>query len=569
MRPHCSGNPKTESPFLALRRCETGRMANAMTDAMANDTAQLQARTRSTRVYLDYYSLAEAPFAITPDPDFLFFSGSLQQILEKIHYAIDGRMGFVLLTGEVGTGKTTVCRTLLDRLDGKADTVYVVNPSVSGRELLSGILDDLNETVPPKATKKDLIDRLNNRLLENGVQRPLVVIIDEAQTMPPETLEDLRLLSNLETDKHKLIQVILSGQPELSGLLEKASLRQLRQRIAIHCRLTPLSADETGAYIARRLFVAGNQGQVRFSRSAIRLIHRRSCGIPRLINKICDFALTAGYVTDTSTIGTPHVRKALAESAVPGLDTLGKRFVGHSLFGPTAAIAALILLIVSGFGIATWSSVAIAPGDSMARQETGRSTVSTTARRTPDMRPLSTTMKDKIASEIPVTDTPAADRDTGESLQEMAQTNFRSTVYALQLGSYRSEEWAERGAAQFAERGIPAQWQRLRGGKWYRVFTGKFDTLDQANHYKIENGLISAMVINAPFSVKVISREPGVRDTDLPVLLSEMGYDSIMETNVTGDKECHTGVFKSMADASATAGRINGCRRLLAQVVAR
>jgi general secretion pathway protein A len=153
--------------------------------------------------------------------------------------------------------------------------------------------------VPPRqphATKKELIDRLNQRLLADSTNRPFVVIIDDAQTMTPETLEDLRLLSNLETDKRKLIQVVLSGQPELLEMLADDRLRQLKQRIAVHCRLEPLSVQETGAYISRRLFVAGNKGQVCFSPAATRRIHKRSGGIPRLINKICDFALTAGYV---------------------------------------------------------------------------------------------------------------------------------------------------------------------------------------------------------------------------------------------------------------------------------
>jgi general secretion pathway protein A len=167
------------------------------------------------RVYLDHYQLSEVPFAITPDPEFLFSTSCHRQVLEKIGYAIDGRMGFVLLTGEVGTGKTTLCRTLLDRMGLQAETVYVINPSVSGHELIASILEDLGETPPPQATKKVLIDRLNQRLLADTANRPFMVIIDDAQTMTPETLEDLRLLSNLESDKRKLVQVVLSGQPEL------------------------------------------------------------------------------------------------------------------------------------------------------------------------------------------------------------------------------------------------------------------------------------------------------------------------------------------------------------------
>ena len=540
-----------------------------MTDAMVDAPGCHFIGPFRRRVYLEYYGLTEAPFAITPDPEFLFSSGCLRQVMDKLHYAIDSRMGFALLTGEVGTGKTTVCRTLLDRLGGKADTVYVINPSISGWELLAGILEDIGEAPKSDASKKELIDRINDRMLENGVQRPMVVIIDDAQTMPPDTIEDLRLLSNLETDKHKLIQVVLSGQPELLDMLAQTRLRQLKQMVAIHCRLTPLSFDETQAYISRRLFVAGDQGRVSFSRTATRLIYKRSGGIPRLINKICDFALTAGYVKEASTIESSHVRTAMTELADPQPETIGKRIVGLTFSGSLSAIAALILLFFSAFGLGTWFSMAFTPGDSVASQKTGKSAVSFTAHSTPDMPPISTTTEEKIKLDIPVCATPAASADAGESVYEPVQKNFRSMFYALQLGSYRSEEWAERGAAQFNKRGIPAHWQMLCGGKWYRVLTGKFETLEQANHYKIENGLSSAMVINAPFTVKVTSQEPGTRTIDLPVLLSEMGYDSLLETNNSGDKECHTGLFKSMADASATAQRINGCGQLLAQVVSR
>ncbi|PID40559.1 MAG: AAA family ATPase [Proteobacteria bacterium] len=265
------------------------------------------------RVYLDYYRLAEAPFAITPDPDFLFSSNGHRQVLDAIGYAIDGYMGFVLLTGEVGTGKTTICRALLDRLNGKAETVYVINPSISGHELLANILADIG--TPPEAGtgKKELIDRLSRHVLANHWQYPFVVIIDDAQTMPLETLEELRLLSNLETDKRKLIQVVLSGQPELLNMLADKRLRQLKQRIAINCHLSPLSAPETESYISRRLHVAGNQGQINFSRAAVRLIHKASGGIPRLINRVSDFSLTAGYVEDSPAIKPAHVKRALCE----------------------------------------------------------------------------------------------------------------------------------------------------------------------------------------------------------------------------------------------------------------
>ena len=284
-----------------------------MSEAMFKLVLPEPAQMPRGRIYLDYYKLAEAPFAITPDPDFLFASRSHQQVLDKISYAIEGAMGFVLLTGEVGTGKTTICRTLLDRLRGKADTVYIINPSVSGHELLANILEDTGLPVDPEATKKSLLDMLNGHLLSMHAMRPFVVIIDDAQTMSAEALEELRLLSNLETDKCKLIQVVLSGQPELLEILSDKRLRQLNQRIAVHCSIEPLSRQETEGYICRRLYVAGNQGQVSFSHAATQMVHSASGGIPRLINKISDFSLTAGYVKDSQNIEPRHVKRALAE----------------------------------------------------------------------------------------------------------------------------------------------------------------------------------------------------------------------------------------------------------------
>ena len=267
----------------------------------AHTTGQLTAACSdfgSNRVYLDFYNLRETPFSITPDPEFIFLSNTYKSVIDKILYGINNRMGFILLTGEVGTGKTTICRSVIDNLDNKARMVYIINPSVSGRELISGILDDLGLEYPPDSSKKDLINHLNNFLLSRADNNPVVIIIDDAQTMPIDALEDLRLLSNLETDKKKLLQMILVGQPELLELINRPEIRQLKQRVEINCRLEYLARDETGGYIAQRLFIAGCRGNLQFTQKAINLIYAASNGIPRLINKICDYALTAGYLDD-------------------------------------------------------------------------------------------------------------------------------------------------------------------------------------------------------------------------------------------------------------------------------
>jgi general secretion pathway protein A len=331
-----------------------------------SDPPEKAAPNHADRIYTEFFGLHGTPFSITPDPEFLFLSDTHQSVIERIQYGLGGRMGFLLLTGEVGTGKTTLCRALLDQMQASARTVYVINPSLNGRELLACILEDLGVVCPPEASKKELIDQLNRFLLDQQGAGPVVIIIDDAQTMPAETLEDLRLLSNLETDKTKLLQMLLVGQPELLAQLDQPEMRQLKQRVALHCLLDFLTRDETAGYIARRLTVAGNQGQVRFDAKAVRRIHKQSGGVPRMINKICDLALTAAYAGNSRTVTARHVSAAYEEL----IEATSRR---HGFPNRTAkwratprrallTAAGLALALVCGYGAYTyWAYSAATP----------------------------------------------------------------------------------------------------------------------------------------------------------------------------------------------------------------
>ena len=273
-------------------------------------------------MYEDYYGLLEKPFSLTPDPKYLYRSESHASAFELLQYAVRRREGFVVITGDIGTGKTTLCRALLEQLDHKTFTALVLNPFLGDEDLLKLILQDfgvvsrqeLKRGHLANVSKQDLIQTLNEFLLSLlPLHAAALVIVDEAQNLPLAVLEQIRILSNLETDKEKLLQVVLVGQSNLSGLLRSPDLRQLAQRISIRYELTPLAREEVAAYATHRLAVAGNSTAVLFAPKAIDLIRRYSGGIPRLINLLCDRALLAGYAARTNRIGPEMVVRA-AES---------------------------------------------------------------------------------------------------------------------------------------------------------------------------------------------------------------------------------------------------------------
>jgi general secretion pathway protein A len=264
-------------------------------------------------MYLEYYGLKELPFNITPDPRFLFFSAQHREAFDHLLYGIENRKGFIELTGEVGSGKTTLCRAVLANLPKKIHTAMVLNPTVSGTQLLRAILHDFGLHVVGR-DRLSYIEQLNAFLLGQMQEgNNVAVIIDEAQDLTPEVMEQVRLLSNLETDQHKLMQIVLAGQPELRKRLAKPELRQLKQRIMVRCNLQALTEDETGQYVAHRLKVAGAKPKVGFDREAVELVYSYAKGIPRVINALCDRVMMAGYVAGKHLIGAPEVRKALSD----------------------------------------------------------------------------------------------------------------------------------------------------------------------------------------------------------------------------------------------------------------
>ena len=265
-------------------------------------------------MYEEFYGLREKPFSITPNPEYVFYTDRYRATLEQLVYGLEHKEGFMLLIGMVGTGKTTLCRTLFEQLDAEQfRTALVFNPFLNADELLQTVLTEFGCAYPPKASRKDLLDRLNKFLLEQLVAgRTCVVVFDEAQHLSGELLEQIRVLSNLETEREKLLQIILAGQPELKEHIQQRSLAQLDQRVSLRCTLTPLDEQQTERYIYHRLNVAGSQGRISFNGRALRRIHRETRGIPRLINLVCDRTLLAGYVDQTTQIGLKHVVRALS-----------------------------------------------------------------------------------------------------------------------------------------------------------------------------------------------------------------------------------------------------------------
>src|SRR3984885_2691723 len=297
-------------------------------------------------MYLSFFGIAEKPFAITPDPRYLYLSARHADALAHLVYGIDEAGGFIQLTGEVGTGKTTTIRSLLARAPKNAEIALILNPRLSPGEFLLALCEELGLGADDSSlvNTKELVDLLNRYLLRAHAQgRRVVLIVDEAQNLDPEVLEQIRLLTNLETETQKLLQIILIGQPELRRLLAREDLRQIAQRVTGRYHLDPLTRSETAAYVRHRLRVAGSTTDI-FTRAALREIFRISGGVPRVINILCDRAMLGAYTQELHQVPASLVRRA-------GAEVFGHEFMPGWV--PMAA-ASLAVAVMAGSALLLW-----------------------------------------------------------------------------------------------------------------------------------------------------------------------------------------------------------------------
>ena len=419
-------------------------------------------------MYEAYYGFTEKPFSLTPDPKYLYRSPSHANAFELLQYAIQRREGFVVVTGDIGTGKTTICRALLEQIDRKTFTALVLNPFLSEEDLLKRILQEFGVVSRANiragrltgVSKQDLIETLYDFLLGLvPLKANAVLIIDEAQNLPLPVLEQIRILSNLETDKEKLLQIILVGQLDLGTLLRSPKLRQLDQRVSIRYRLEPLDRETVGAYVAHRLTIAGGSAAVTFEPKALDRLYRLSGGIPRLINLICDRALLAAFSVRENRI----TRDMVAHAA----DSLGVRPSPSVRIGrhrASLASAAVVTLAASVFAAGSTAYFSQRFGDSPV-SAAGRGGAAETERR-PATRPVSAVDR-ALPPDAPLTilvgSYPSVSAAPGDNVENVGEAGTAGSIRAL-------TEWLETsGYAVYyadADLGPKGRWQRVLAGAY-------------------------------------------------------------------------------------------------------
>jgi general secretion pathway protein A len=447
----------------------------------------------------EYYGFVEKPFSLTPDPKYLYKSESHANAFDLLQYAIRRREGFVVVTGDIGTGKTTLCRAILEQLDRRTFTALVLNPFLSEEDLLRLILVDFGVVSREEikrgrlagVSKQELIDTLNEFLLSLlPLRAGALLIIDEAQNLPNQVLEQIRILSNLETDKEKLLQIVLVGQPNLRDLLKTPELRQLDQRISIRYELKPLNREETAAYVGHRLAIAGGGAAVSFAPKALDLVFRYTGGIPRLINLLCDRALLGGYSSRTNRITPPIVSAAAVKLELERPRRAGFGWVPRR----AALVAGVAASVVAVAGIGAYSVILL---------QAHAAGLQRTLAQANETRPT-----DGVAAPAPAAGTPAlpaaAPFGGGEPVATAggapapaasvppapAAISDAPSVplpvatprYSIQVGSFRQELEAAKLVDLLGRLGYQVRSSRVDGarGVWHKVFLGPYTSLEQA-----------------------------------------------------------------------------------------
>ena len=438
----------------------------------------------------EYFGFSEKPFSLTPDPKYLYKSASHANAFDLLQYAIRRREGFIVVTGDIGTGKTTLCRAVLEQLDRKTFTALVLNPFISEEDLLRLILQDFGVVSREEmrrgrlagVSKQDLIDTLNEFLLSLlPLKAGALLIIDEAQNLPRQVLEQIRMLSNLETDTEKLLQIVLVGQLNLKDLLRSPELRQLDQRVSIRYELKPLSREETSAYIAHRLTIAGGSSLVSFAPRALDRIHQHSSGIPRLINVLCDRALHGGYSAQTNRI-TPQIVNAAAgglELAAPQRLPAWMKQRAAAFAAGAALMAAVSVAGVYGVGALQARAGSARPADAnVIRTPVASDSAAVGAAAAADMP----TAQGTTGPAAPVLGDLPGSGDRGVVLPPVA-AEPATGPYSVLVGSFRYEPEASSLLDQLRGLGYQARAVRASSaerGTWHQVFVGPYRDLARA-----------------------------------------------------------------------------------------
>jgi type II secretory pathway predicted ATPase ExeA len=432
-------------------------------------------------MYESYYGFAEKPFSLTPDPKYLYRSESHANAFELLQYAIARREGFAVVTGDIGTGKTTLCRALLERIDDKTCTALVLNPFLSEEELLKRILHDFGVAPRPERSpldewsKQELLDALSEFLLGLVPSKSnAVLIIDEAQNLPMSVLEQIRMLSNLETDKDKLLQIVLVGQLNLVTLLRQPELRQLDQRISIRYRLEPLNRESVAAYVVHRLAIAGGSASVTFAPEAIDRVHSLSGGIPRVINLICDRALLAAFSVRENRITADMVAHA---GATLDLQTAGARVSrwATSLAGAAALTLAASALAVGATAFLYQRVARASVGDGAAHRDASRIVLSGRRRPPRDAR------FSVLVGTFPAS---AVDGDMRSLTERLESSGFEIYDVEIDLGS---------------------------DGKWHRLLAGAYTDIENARQ---SAGQLGAVLSNT--NARIVDIAPLARAESRP-----------------------------------------------------